>query len=89
LSRGIPKKALTTKTALRLIADISGLKIKDARQTLTIGAADVETAERLNIPLNAPIACVYRSVVDRAGRLVFVGEGIYRGDQVRIDMKLK
>jgi len=28
-------------------------------------------------------------VVDRTGRLVFVGEGIYRGDQVRIDMKLK
>jgi hypothetical protein len=28
-------------------------------------------------------------VVDRAGCLVFTGEGIYRGDAVRIDMKLK
>jgi GntR family transcriptional regulator len=89
LSRRIPAKALQTKTALRLIADIPGLKIKDARQTLTIGTADVETAHALNIPLNAPIACVYRSVVDRTGGLVFVAEGIYRGDQVRIDMKLK
>lgn len=89
LSGRISKKVLTSKTALRLIADIPGLTIKDARQTLTIGTADVETAEALNIPLNAPIACVYRSVVDEAGTLVFIGEGLYRGDQVRIDMKLK
>jgi GntR family transcriptional regulator len=89
LSRRIPRKALTSQTALRLIADIPGVKIKDARQTLTIGTADVETAERLNVPLNAPVAHVHRSVVDRSGCLIFVAEGIYRGDQVRIDMKLK
>ena len=80
---------LQTKTALRLVADIPGVKIKGARQTLTIGTADIEVAEALNIPLNAPTACVYRSVVDQAGCLVLIGEGIYRGDQVRIDMKLK
>jgi GntR family transcriptional regulator len=89
LSRRMTRNLFETKTALRLIADIPGMKIKDARQSLTIGAADVETAQALNIPLNAPIACVYRSVVDRAGSLVFIGEGLYRGDQVRIDMKLK
>ena len=65
------------------------MKIADARQTLTIGTADVETAERLDVPLNAPVAFVYRSVVSREGCLVFIGEGIYRGDMVRIDMKLK
>jgi GntR family transcriptional regulator len=89
LSKRIPKKDLDSKTAMRLIADIPALKIKDARQTLTIASADIETAEQLKIPLNAPVAYVHRSVVDRGGRLVFVGEGIYRGDQVRIDMKLK
>ena len=89
LSGRIPKKALESKTALRLIADIPGMKIADARQTLTIGTADVETAERLDVPLNAPVAFVYRSVVSREGCLVFIGEGIYRGDMVRIDMKLK
>ena len=41
------------------------------------------------MPLNAPVAIVQRSVVDRAGCLVFVGEGLYRGDMVRIDMKLR
>lgn len=89
LSRRIPKKVLESKTALRLVADIPGLKIKGARQTLTIGTADVETADALKVALNAPVACVYRSVVDDRGCLVFIGEGIYRGDQVRIDMKLK
>jgi GntR family transcriptional regulator len=89
LSARIPRKALATKTALRLIADIPGVVIKDARQTLTIGTADVETAHQLDLPLNAPVAFVHRSVVDQSGCLVFIGEGIYRGDVVRIDIKLK
>jgi GntR family transcriptional regulator len=89
LSVRIPKRDLSSKTALRLVADIPGLKIKDARQTLIIGTADVETSARLDVPLNAPIGIVQRSVVDRAGCLVFIGEGLYRGDMVRIDMKLK
>ncbi len=89
LSKRISKKDLQSKTALKLMADIPGLKIKDARQTLTIGSADVETSEFLDMPLNAPIGIVYRSVVDRSGFLVFIGEGLYRGDMIRVDMKLK
>jgi len=89
LSARISKKDVETKTALRLIADIPGVKIKGARQTLTIGSADVETSDYLDVPLNAPIAIVHRSVVDQSGTLVFIGEGLYRGDMVRIDMKLR
>ncbi len=89
LSARIPKRSLSTRTALKLIADIPGLTISDVRQTLTIGTADVETSAALDVPLNAPIAIVHRSAVDAAGCLVFVGEGLYRGDMVRIDMKLK
>jgi len=89
LSARVSKKDLQTKTALRLVADIPGLKIKDARQTLTIGTADVEASQRLDLALNAPLAIVHRSVADRSGCLVFIGEGLYRGDTIRIDMKLK
>jgi GntR family transcriptional regulator len=89
LSARIAKKDFQAKTALRLMADIPGLKIKDARQTLIISTADVETSERLDLPINAPIAIVQRTVVDQAGFLVFIGEGLYRGDMIRIDMKLK
>lgn len=85
----ISKKDFQTKPALKLIADIPGLKIKDARQTLTIATADVETAKLLDVSLNAPVAIVHRTVVDRDGCLVFIGEGQYRGDTLRIDMKLK
>lgn len=77
------------KTALRLINDVRGLKIADARQTLTIATADIDSATSLMMPLNAPVAIVYRRVVDAAGTLVLAAEGIYRGDVVRFDVKLK
>ena len=80
---------LVTKTALKLAAGIPGVKIAEARQTLTIGAADVETAAALRIPLNAPIARVQRVAVDPHGIRVLVANGLYRGDMVRIDVKLR
>ncbi|MHA6645422.1 GntR family transcriptional regulator [Mesorhizobium sp. A623] len=78
-----------TKTALRLIHDIEGLEITDARQTMTIGTADMDIAQSLSMPLNAPVAFVHRRVVDSEGVTVLVAEGIYRGDVVRFDLKLK
>ncbi len=80
---------LKTKTALRLVHDLPGMEIVDATQTLTIGAADVETASALMTTVNAPVAFVYRRVVDGGGVLVLVAEGIYRGDVVRFDVKLR
>jgi GntR family transcriptional regulator len=85
----ISTKDIETKTALRLINDVPNLTIADARQTLTISMADLETAEALELPLNAPVAFVHRRVVDKAGTLVLAAEGIYRGDVVRFDMKLR
>ncbi len=80
---------LRSKTALKLVAGIPGVRISDARQTLTIGTADVETAAALHLPLNAPVAHVHRAAVDQRGQLVLVADGIYRGDVVRIDIKLR
>ncbi len=70
LAKHLPKNALTSKTALRLAASLPGVKIVDAHQTLTIGTADLETAELLQLPLNAAIAHVNRSAVDQHGLLV-------------------
>jgi GntR family transcriptional regulator len=80
---------LRTRTALRLVAGIPGVRIADARQVLTIGTADVESAAALRIALNAPVAHVRRAAVDQRGVLVLVADGIYRGDVVRIDIKLR
>lgn len=89
LTKKIPASAYTTKTALRLVSGIDGVRITDARQTLTIGSADMETAEQLRLPLNAHVAHVNRSAVDQRGNLVLIANGIYRGDVVRVDIKLK
>ena len=79
---------LTTRTALSLVAGLRGVTITDARQTLTIGGADVEAAAGLGLPLNAPVAHVRRAAVDQKGVGVLVADGIYRGDLVRIDLRL-
>jgi GntR family transcriptional regulator len=88
LASKIPASSLTAKTSLRMLKDIRGLKIGDAWQTMTIGTADMEVAKFLQIEIHAPVAYVRRSVADRKGCVVFVGEGIYRGDVVRLDIKL-
>ena len=85
----IPPTAFETKTSMRILKDLPGLKIAEARQTLTIGTADIETAALLRMPLNDPVAHVHRSAVDSTGCLVFVGAGIYRGDVVRLEIMLK
>ncbi len=85
----IPKGAFKSKTALQLVADIPGIKIVDAIQSLTIGAADVATAEILQMPLNAPVAYVHRTAIDKTGCQILIAHGIYRGDVVRVDIKLK
>jgi GntR family transcriptional regulator len=42
----------------------------------------------LEIPLNAPVAHAYRTATDADGTIVFVGNGVYRGDVVRLDIKV-
>jgi len=82
----VTQEDLSTRTALNLVASLPGVRIADARQTLTIGSADVEVATELGIPLNAPVAYVDRTATDETGTVVLVAAGIYRGDLVRIDL---
>ena len=89
LSKRVPKTAWTIKTAMRLIHDVPDLKIADGRQTLTIGSADPEIATDLELPLNAPVAFVRRIALDADGTILLLANGIYRGDVVRVDIKLK
>ena len=88
LRKQVTRKDLLNKTAMRIASDVLGQDIGDARHTITIGSADLVTAELLSIPVNAPVAHVRREVVDKEGRLVVISDGVYRGDVVRIDIKL-
>ncbi|MCA8908503.1 MAG: GntR family transcriptional regulator [Rhodospirillaceae bacterium] len=76
------------KTAMRLIADVPGVKVVAARQILTIGSADPEISELLSVPLGDPVAYVQRAAVVEDGTMGLIANGIYRGDMVRVDIKL-
>lgn len=88
LAARIDEGDFTSKTSMRLIADIPGLKIVDARQTLTIGSADPEVSELLGVLLGDPIAYVQRVAVAEDGTMALIANGIYRGDTVRVEFKL-
>src|SRR5690242_545027 len=63
-------------------------RVHRAWQTLTVGAADVEVAGLLKMPLNAPTARVDRVALDRNGLIVYTGHGVYRGDAIRMEAEM-
>lgn len=73
---------------ISVLVDLPGVKIASARQTLTIGTAGAETAQALNISVNAPVAEIRRVFRATDGTVIFVGELAYRGDFIRLDMDL-
>ena len=62
--------------------------INDVRQTFAFSTADIETASHLEIPVNAPIGDVRRVLIDEDGCAVYVGETLYRGDFVKLEVNL-
>jgi len=61
------------------------VKIGKARQTITIGTADLETARLLDVDVNTPIGEVRRTIEDPDGIVIYLGEVIYRGDLVVLE----
>jgi GntR family transcriptional regulator len=86
VAQRLPTNALAHQTTLRALQGLDGLELVEVRQTVTVGAADVEVSDVLELPLNAPVAFVYRTAVDAEGTIVFVGDGVYRGDVIRLDI---
>ena len=80
--------SFATRVALAVLAEMKGLDIARARQTLSISAADVETARLLGLALNAPTAEARCVVADRNGVVIYVGEITYSGDCVRLNIEL-
>jgi GntR family transcriptional regulator len=89
LFRKGPPANFRRQPTLPILQKIAGARIGHARQTLTIGMADVSVSSLLNIPINAPVAFVHRVALDRQGTIIYVGEGIYRGDTVRLEIDLR
>jgi len=71
-----------------VMESLSEIKIASARQVLTIGVADFETAERLEIPVNAPVGMLRRVLCDENGTAIYIGDITYRGDLVKLEMNI-
>jgi GntR family transcriptional regulator len=81
-------KAFSSRVALAVLSEMKGVMISRAHQTVVVGAADIETARRLEIALNAPTAEARCVVTDKAGVVIYVGEITYPGDYVRLNIEL-
>jgi GntR family transcriptional regulator len=82
-------KRFRNETVIPILHDLRNPAIASARQTLTIGTADLDVARLLQIPLNSPVAEVRRVFTSADRTVIYLGEVTYRGDFVRIDMDLR
>lgn len=71
-----------------ILAAMPDLKVDKVRQTLTVQGAGQEAAERLGLPLGAPVAAVRRTMTDALGNCIYVADITYRGDVVRLEIDL-
>lgn len=81
-------KRFDLERVLFVLDSLPSIKVKHARETLTISTADLETARLLSIPLNSPVGAVRRTLCDQHEVLIYVADVIYRGDVVRIERNL-
>jgi GntR family transcriptional regulator len=86
--RRFPKR-FRNETVIPILNDLRDPAISSARQTLTIGTADLEAAKLLQVPLNSPVAEVRRVFTTADKTVIYLGEVTYRGDFIRIDMDLR
>ena len=81
-------EAFLEHPALSVLADMADVEIRDAHQTVVIGAADPQTADYLKIALGAPTAQCRCVVKDAAGIAVYVADITYRSDVIKLHIDL-
>jgi GntR family transcriptional regulator len=81
-------KLFARRPALAVLAEMKGIDIAHAHQTVSVSAADIEAATYLGTALNAPTAEARCVVTDTDNVVIYVGEITYRGDVVRLNIEL-
>lgn len=84
----IAPERFRNEVVIPILTTMPGLRIAAAHQTLTIGTADPETARRLGVPMNSPVADVRRVLRTPDGIVIYLGEVTYRGDLIQLEMDL-
>lgn len=80
--------AFLDRPALLVMAGMAGLHIRDARESVVIGAADPQAADHLNIALGAPTVHCRIVVTDTGGIAIYVADVIYRSDAIKMHIDL-
>lgn len=81
-------KRFEKEMIIPVLETLPGIQVGDLRQTLTIGTAESEVAEHLDVPIGSPIGIMRRVLRDAKGRVIYVGVVNYRGDLVKLEISL-
>lgn len=82
-------KRFRREVVIPLLVSLPGIEISQARQTLNIGTADLQVANDLRIPVNTPVAEIRRVFNGPDGSVMYLGEAVYRGDYIHLEVDLK
>lgn len=82
-------KRFRREVVIPLLASLPGAEIARARQTLNIGGADIDVARDLKIAVNTPVAEIRRVFTGPDGSVMYLGEAVYRGDYIHLEVDLK
>jgi GntR family transcriptional regulator len=74
--------------ALVTIDAMDEITLAEAHQTLTIGNADPEIADLLQIPIGAPTLESHCIVIDDRNVAIYVGDVVYRSESIKVQMDL-
>ncbi len=87
LATGFGRRELARKPILILLEE-AGVRIGNARQTVSARLADAEAAQHLGVNVGSALLAVTRLIHDEAGRPVQWLHGLYRPDRYEYQMEL-
>ena len=79
-------KRFETEIVVTVLKDL-GVAVETARQNVTIAYADVEVAEKLKMPVNAPVFRMLREFYSDEGTLIYSATLIYPGDKLELEVE--
>lgn len=79
-------KRFETEIVVMVLIDL-GVTVEAARQNVTIAYADVEMAEKLKMPVNAPVFRMLREFYSDDGTLIYSATLIYPGDKLELEVE--
>jgi len=77
------------KTVVSVLDSMPEIHMKSGRQILTIGTADPYMANYLNIAVGSSVANQRRVVLDNNDSVIYLGDIVYSGHHVKLDIDLK